>query len=137
MIKKEIDLRKRIPYKNMRYIEPNTGSTLGLPDGFSVWPNAQVLWFELKLAKFIGGKLVVKFTDAQKIELPKMLAEGALIVLIVGVVNTDDVFASSMPDALKMGLHRGEDVFPWIRQCAVVVAKCNSDFASIVIQRRA
>jgi hypothetical protein len=122
MINREIDIRRMLPFKNPRYIEPATGSTFGVPDVFVIMTKGKVMWLELKLARWILRKgkprLIIRFKATQRIQLPKMVEEGAQIYLVVGVVGTKNVFLGKIETLFAFdGLATG-DVTDWITDTA-------------------
>lgn len=98
IIRHENDVRAMVARSldNVRWIEPNTGSTLGLPDGFVVLGSGMVLWLELKRAKPVGRLWKISFTPAQKRELPRMQAEGALINVVVGMTGVQGLWQTAL-----------------------------------------
>jgi hypothetical protein len=73
------------------WVEPSMGSTDGIPDTFWI-EDGRVTWAELKVAKARKGYWWVEFTPPQLRTIPRMIEEGAKVMLIVGLLGTEEIF---------------------------------------------
>lgn len=98
--------------KALWWIEPNYGATEGLPDVFTVDEamNGRMVFLELKKGELVNGSvLVFEVRRAQRDELPRMTACGALGAIAVAQIGTPIVHILSLePDTLRGRVDLGQ-----------------------------
>ena len=96
--------------RKIRWVEPTRGSTFGIPDGFIVLPAMALgghaigvtVWVELKLG-WMGendGESVLLYSPRreQKRQIRKMVEEGVPVFFLVGLENSDGLWAINCVD---------------------------------------